>query len=79
MDWQPIETAPKDGTYILVWSEREGWRGNPRMVCATWEPSGTGAWAIYGAGPTRHSEQWLDRGIIPTHWMPLPEPPKEGS
>lgn len=60
MEWQPIETAPKDGTEIILWNKSwqsphsgyYGWRG--------WEQA-------YECGP------WKNQ---PTHWMPLPEPPK---
>lgn len=70
--WQPIGTAPKDGTPVLIWD-------SGRLHEARWEPMRwnredddmTGAWAIrwaeidsYGVTPDE-----------PTHWMPLPDPP----
>lgn len=60
--WQPIETAPKDGTNILVYSESIG-----RMI----------AWYKFNNYPFG---DWVNLRfdiISPTHWMPLPEPPKE--
>ena len=74
-EWQPIETAPKDGIAVLLYAEREGWEGMPRIVCGLYGGLGP-RWTIYGCGPTRHGEQWLDT-CVPTHWMPLPEPPKD--
>lgn len=60
-EWQPIETAPKDGTDIL------GWDGGDITVCrfsrGSWELSVTGWYAE-------------DSDFDPTHWMNLPEPPK---
>lgn len=62
MKWQPIDTAPKDGNSIMVF--------------------------VTG----RHDETWIDVAyyndainqwmsaqnvVFPTHWMPLPPPPKE--
>jgi hypothetical protein len=64
-DWQPIETAPKDGTRILVFEKI--W---PEIVVAEWD-EGTGhhpGWRVY---PNTESLDTCD----PTHWMPLPEPP----
>ena len=61
--WQPIETAPKDGTWILLYDEQDvievGW----------WESFDCpGGGAMIG---------WcVDRVTHPTHWMPLPEPPE---
>jgi len=75
MEWQPIETAPKDDA-LLVCGTRQGWEHcGPHIVCAR-RDSWTGRWSIYGAAPSRHSPQWLDT-IDPTHWMPLPAPPAE--
>ena len=59
--WQPIETAPKDETQILLWF--------PEM-----EARHTGYWdgeqwrIDYAEGD--HSD-W-----VVTHWMPLPPPPE---
>lgn len=72
--WQPIETAPKDGTRIALfqggkfttgqWSEDE-YTKKPRPYWATDRGQ------ILG--------KTFDRSCQPTHWMPLPEPPKGGA
>jgi Protein of unknown function (DUF551) len=59
MNWQPIETAPKDGTDILVYS-------NERIISAHWSVPAD-AWV-----EVVHDYSFA----APTHWMPLPEPPK---
>lgn len=58
--WQPIETAPKDHFAYLVYGPKAGRSVAFRDV--TWR------WL---ALPSRK-----DLGYKPTHWMPLPEPPK---
>jgi hypothetical protein len=63
--WQPIETAPKDGTVILVWSRRLGML--PAFFGRTDEINPP-AWHG-GHCRVNHIDQ-------PTHWMRLPEPPK---
>lgn len=61
MEWQPIETAPRDGSGFLAyvketWVEGMFWNGEE--------------WSYLSDGDTtphgRHQ---------PTHWMPLPTPP----
>lgn len=70
MEWQPIDTAPKDGTVVYVWlsvklNKYAAFDFN--MKLAQWLAD-AGEWRIEGVGgnvPQR-----------PTHWMPLPSPPK---
>lgn len=71
-EWQPIETAPRDGTDILVWSEILEELGNQsfgklhaiaRCVGGCWDVSHTCYYSV--------------EAVNPTHWMPLPTPPKE--
>lgn len=67
MQWQPIETAPKDGRLILVRAQHDGvhyftaYCGKDNMF---YQPRQT-----YDGLPDMYI-------IEPTHWMPLPEPPK---
>ena len=61
MTWQPIETAPRDGTEILIW-EKE------------FEAFSVGC--FLGDEPFWYGFTYKDR-VNPTHWMPLPEPPEE--
>jgi hypothetical protein len=65
-EWQPIETAPKDGTVIDLWIP--GWE---RFADCHWskiEPAGwTSDFGDVVLECTGNTE--------PTHWMPLPEPP----
>lgn len=85
MQWQPIETAPKDGGSILLFEPDytlpngqaitgEGialafWVGKGEV----WLDDGAEGWMV------PHSEQDEQGGAVfverPTHWMPLPEPP----
>jgi hypothetical protein len=71
-DWQPIETAPMDGTFVLISSsfrvgessygiclpQHDGYRANKGRPC--WRSAG-------------------GEKIFPgnsTHWMPMPQPPE---
>lgn len=83
MEWQPIETAPKDGTHFLGYSPKE---------CFAWSHIKE-TWMDKYAEGSQGYDKWLS-GLIPrnvgwmyienngsfhwepTHWMPLPESPK---
>lgn len=65
-EWKAIDTAPKDGTEVLV---SEG-RDLP-MYVAYWDDE-VERWIDPGMSP--HADAQFENA--PTHWMPLPEPPK---
>lgn len=62
-DWQPIETAPKDGTQILACGFRDG---VPIIRTTRWRTldGGLECWGEF------NTYYWPA-----THWMPLPKPP----
>jgi len=73
-EWQPIETAPRDGREILVFFRNKGvrqvswqdpWGENPDHAL----------WCVdddkHGPYPLRGYSAGAD-----THWQPLPEPPQ---
>lgn len=64
-EWQPIDTAPRDGTEILICDAVTTYTPY-RAYPALWEPE-------YGW----RDPDW-DGGYDPTHWMPMPPPPKTG-
>ena len=67
-EWQPIETAPKDGTEVLVTLHEYGDPTKRRLYeVARYSERGAGWY-----GPSAHSPKLYD----PTHWMLLPEPPE---
>lgn len=81
--WENIETAPKDGTLIDVWSDRLGrvpdvfWHNDMEKV---WAESYGHQWAIV-INPKKYLLGFDDRirGFVserPTHWMKRPDPPK---
>jgi len=66
--WQPIETAPKDGTDIIVYRPKFDGDYIPQVGVDWWMlPSKTGF----------YSECWAKsrKDCPPTHWQPLPKPP----
>lgn len=76
--WQPIETAPRDATSILVAYKCEirGWRVKEAWWTTPWEgaPQEQCSWRYDG------NKVLLDKsvhGLGTTHWMPLPQPPEE--
>lgn len=78
--WRPIETAPKDGTWVLVtWAENAGSSGDDEGS----QPAVVAQWTTLCNGMTVKGHwqfAWFDGGYYghiyqPTHWMPLPPPP----
>ena len=67
IEWQPIETAPKNGTDILVMT-------GETMHVVRWINI-HGDFDYWAVDDNKHGPFTL-RGKAPTHWMPLPEPPK---
>lgn len=84
-DWQPIETAPKDGTKFDLWVVTK--YSYPSMTCydcagrivnCSWD--GT-QWVRYIAeGDFCGDKDEIESSkaayeVVATHWMPLPAPP----
>jgi hypothetical protein len=71
VQWQPIETAPRDGTVILVYQNR---KEIETIYPARWleDFDGRYTWQVLCA---IHGDNFLPDSYI-TRWMPLPEPPK---
>lgn len=70
MNWQPIETAPKDGTKVMLWDGDEISAGfwSTSLWVTFGNPNIKGGWVIYEARSDTQE-------IRATHWMPLPQPP----
>ena len=67
-EWQPIETAPKDGTDILL-VVRYGNLNKTRLGAWRQQRPGEFAWLQH------HTFDHFAGEV--THWMPLPDPPKQ--
>ena len=66
MEWKPIETAPQDGTWMLLY-----FAGPQYYKIAFWSSLRIGTIA----GAQGGSASLTAYGDRPTHWMLLPEPP----
>lgn len=60
-EWQPIETAPKDGRFIQTWSKVDGWTSR-----VFWSSNRGGCYC----------DHYMNI-VFPTHWKPLPKGPTE--
>ena len=71
-DWQPIETAPKDGSVILLFRTKKQTRTiYPARWAEALDPSYP--WQVLCA---YHGDNFLLDDCHMTHWMSLPEPPE---
>lgn len=67
-EWQPIATAPKDGTWILLRGE-SGYVERPyRAHVGRWRYNEN---AERGYWDQSEDAYFTDDGDDPTHWMPL--------
>ena len=66
MEWQPIETAPKM-TAIMLYAAGY-YIGHFNTT--------NNRWWLQDDGTVTATERLLNSWSPPTHWMPLPEPPK---
>lgn len=78
MDWQPIDSAPKDGRFVLL-HVPHGLDCGVVTVGTYWKETDRGDDGRFLPG---NWDGWLgmDSDILsswcePTHWMPLPAPP----
>lgn len=72
MEWQPIETAPRNGTKIDLWGINH--LHHDKMGHRITDV----AWGTVCDWLGRERDDWQHgRGedFEPTHWMPLPKPP----
>lgn len=75
--WLPIETAPRDGTSILLWAPRHG----EERIIGFWAVSAkdfnfegwTTGWETAGGYDIGY-----DPVSDPSHWQPLPDEPNAG-
>ncbi len=66
MNWQPIETAPKDGTAFLVWMDEAVHGSHVQVWCRRSEKHSGIIAGVFA----------FDLPRKPTYWQPLPEPPE---
>ena len=72
MTWQPIETAPRPDVLVLLWDGEDVGVGFRWYFAYAQKEPFNKEWELltndlYGGPGT----------MVPTHWMPLPEPPEE--
>lgn len=68
--WLPIEEAPKDGTEVLVYERQPDGSAFIDIASNSYEVN------------LSSKDMWVSSGgnipsCEPTHWMPLPPPPKD--
>jgi hypothetical protein len=65
--WRDIETAPWDEMVLTLWDGINNKTGKPaRYHNAAYHDSDRGTWV----------DEWFDDIDEPTHWQPIPDPPK---
>jgi len=72
MEWQLIETAPKDGEDILCFC------GDYQIVLSWNDFDDDGSsWCTHAFGRYKGWEDYNNEHHTPILWMPLPNPPEE--
>ena len=72
MEWQPIETAPKDGTIFWCYDKKPSEHYGYDQHRCFWDCERQ----QFIASDDSNTDIF---DIAPTHWMPLPKPPSAQS
>ena len=72
-EWQPMETAPKNGTAFRAYADE--------LIDLDFNPWGSveAAWngeEFIGCVWNGQQDSWYGKAITPSHWIPLPAAPK---
>ena len=65
MTWHPLETAPKDGTRVLLYYPADDG-----------EPAFGDVMSCDESNEVGRDFEFMIGGVDPTHWQPLPDPPE---
>ena len=79
MNWQPIETAPKDGTEIIAMYkhiETQIVHNAFYMTSNDFEEKESEYIGWWSYDKSEVSRVMLNDWMTPTHWMPLPDAPE---
>lgn len=83
-DWRSIDTAPKDGTRVMLWRGTPTFGDWAEMVIAEWHdsewqwPDGDGlrgTMSTHGEWTQEHLDNGYSSASDFTHWMPLIQGP----
>tara|TARA_Y100000296_G_C5168586_1_gene256064 strand:- start:58 stop:327 length:270 start_codon:yes stop_codon:yes gene_type:complete len=72
MEWQPIETAPKDGSWIDIWTVWGADKNGKVSVPHRWTDA---FWNGEEWESGNFSQTQFEATVTVTHWMPLPDEP----
>lgn len=74
-EWQPIESAPRDGTVVILYRPLAHKTHDPQITIRRTLSNDRGCWpATVPKG--RDGKNFTEGSCYATHWMPLPEPPE---
>lgn len=80
-EWKPIDTAPTDGSTIVVFvpSIHEGLAGNVRLAHFEHRVTTVNTLIVDERTGWREVTSTDINYVLrnPTHWMPMPDPPQE--
>ncbi len=68
--WQTMDTSPRDGSRVLLYFE------NGTMAVAHHHYAKNTNWGYWDISDPADFENSFDLEIGPTHWRPLPKPPR---
>ncbi len=81
-NWQPLETAPRDGSRFLLWYAKEK-RQYIVYFEEVYEQIGAAGWELIDTyfvvdSPANHTERYFieESRLSDSYWQPLLEPPQ---
>lgn len=82
MEWRTMDSAPKDGEKVLLWTDSRLSANADKFLllgCEHFSCVQIGYWEDAVNAPLRKEDAGWRTELVgsPTHWMPLPAPPTD--